>query len=269
MGKLHGQVAFITGAGHGQGRSHAQHLAREGAKVVAVDICEQIDQFYPVASWEELQETVAAVEEAGSEAIAVKGDVRSSADMKAAVDEAVASFGTIDILCNNAGLVIIQPIDEISDHTLDVVVDTCLKGSFNTMRFIAPIMKAKRSGKIINTTSAAGIRAVPYCSPYVAAKAGVVAATQSWANELAAWDINVNAIAPGSVMTFMGTGLAAQLGVSPAEADERFTANHLFKGERGVITVDDVSRMVVYLASDDARVITGQVFPVDAGFTAS
>jgi NAD(P)-dependent dehydrogenase (short-subunit alcohol dehydrogenase family) len=269
MGKLEGQVAFITGAAHGQGRSHAKYLAREGAKIVAVDICEQIDDFYPLGTHEELQETVAEVEAAGSEAIAIKGDVRCSADMKAAVDEAVERFGTIDILCNNAGLIIIEAIDEMSDHTLDVVIDTCLKGVFNTTRFVAPIMKAKRSGKIINTSSAGGVRALPYVSPYAAAKGGVVTATKSWANELAEWDINVNAIAPGSIETHMCTGLAGQLGIDIEEAQERFTQRHLFKGERGHIAVDDISKMVVYLASDDARMITGQVFLVDAGFATS
>jgi NAD(P)-dependent dehydrogenase (short-subunit alcohol dehydrogenase family) len=269
MGKLEGQVAFITGAAHGQGRSHAKYLAQEGAKIVAVDICEPIEDFYPLGTREELEETVAAVEDVGSEAIAIKGDVRSSADMKAAVDEAVGRFGTIDILCNNAGLIIIQAVDELSDHTLDVVIDTCLKGIFNTTRFIAPIMKAKRSGKIINTSSAGGIRALPYVSPYAAAKGGVVVATKSWANELAEWEINVNGVAPGSIETFMGTGLAGQLGLAVEEAQEQFTARHLFKGERGHIAVDDISKMVVYLASDDARMITGQVFLVDAGFATS
>ena len=269
MTNLEGKVALITGAAHGQGRSHAKYLAREGVKIVAVDICEPIDEFYPTGTREELDETVEAVKEIGSDAIAVKGDVRSSADMKAAVDQAVEAFGTIDVLCNNAGMIIVQGVDEITDHTLDVVIDICLKGCFNTTRFVAPIMKAKRYGKIINTSSAGGLKALPYVSPYAAAKGGVVLATKSWANELSEWDINVNGIAPGSIKTHMITGLADQAGQDHDEAFAQYSENNLFKGERGQVTVDDISKMVVFLASDDARMITGQVFPVDAGWVAS
>lgn len=266
---LEGKVAFITGAAHGQGRSHARYLAREGVKVVAVDICEPIPEFYPTGTWEELEETVELVRSEGSEAIAIKGDVRSSADMKAAVDKAVETFGTIDILLNNAGMIIVKGIDELSDHHLDVMIDICLKGIFNPTRFIAPIMKEKRYGKIINTSSAGGLKALPYVSPYAAAKGGVVLATKSWANELAEWGINVNGVAPGTILTHMITGLAAQAGKDPMEAFEEFNANNLFKGERGHVTVDDISKMIVFLASDDARMITGQVFPVDAGWVSS
>lgn len=266
---LEGKVAFITGAGHGQGASHARHLAREGARIVALDICEDIKPIYPLATREELDGTVAAVEEIGSEAIAIQADVRSSAQMRRAVETAVERFGTIDILCNNAGVCIVEAVDAITDESLDAVIDVNLKGVFNAMRFVAPVMKAQRSGKVINTSSAGGIKALPQVSHYAAAKGGVVLATRSWANELAEWEINVNGIAPGTIHTGMITGLAAQLGVDPDAAFTEFNANNMFRGERGHVTVDDISRMVVFLASDDARMITGQVFPVDAGWVAS
>ncbi len=267
MSGLEGQVALITGAARGQGRSHAVHLARQGVRIVAVDLCESIDEFFPLATREDLDETIAAVAEAGSEAIAVVGDVRSSASMKAAVDLAVNRFGTIDVLVNNAGIIKVQAIDEFSDHTMDVVIDTCLKGVFNTTRFVAPIMKAKRSGRIINIASSAAIRAVGYLSPYVAAKGGVVSATKSWAVELAEWSINVNALAPGGVDTEMLSGMAGQAGIDLDEYRERVTARHLLQ-EGGCVPVEDISAMVVYLAGEHASMITGQVFTVDAGMSA-
>ena len=130
-------------------------------------------------------------------------------------------------------------------------------------------MKERREGKIINTSSAGGIKALPYVSHYAASKGAVVLATQSWANELAEWEINVNGVAPGTIFSGMITGIAGQIGRDASEAFEEFNANNLFKGERGHVTVDDISKMIVFLAGDDSRMITGQVFPVDAGWTAS
>lgn len=267
--KLEGKVAFVTGASHGQGASHAKYLAREGAKIVALDICHDIEPIYPLGTREELDQTVADVEEIGSEAIAIEADVRSSEQMEAAVKRAMQRFGRIDILCNNAGVCIVEAVDEISDRSLDAVIDVNVKGVFNTMRQIAPIMKEQKYGKVINTSSAGGIKALPYVSHYAASKGAVVLATKSWANELSEWGINVNGVAPGTIYTGMITGLAGQLGRDADEAFEEFNANNMFKGERGHVTVDDISRMVVFLASDDARMITGQVFPVDAGWVAS
>ena len=267
--KLEGKVAFVTGAAHGQGASHARYLAREGANIVAVDICKDIPPIYPLGTRAELDETVAAVQEIGVKALGLQVDVRSSREVEAAVSAAMEQFGRIDILCNNAGVCIVEAVDEISDESLDAVVDVNVKGVFNTVRHIAPIMKRQRYGKIINTSSAGGIKALPYVSHYAASKGAVVLATKSWANELAEWEINVNGIAPGTIFTGMITGLAAQQNLAPDAAFEQFNANNMFKGERGHVTVDDISKMVVFLASDDARMVTGQVIPVDAGWVAS
>ena len=160
-------------------------------------------------------------------------------------------------------------MDAITERSLDVVIDVNVKGVFNTMRHIVPIMKEQRYGKVINTSSAGGLKALPYVSHYAASKGAVVLATKSWANELAEWEINVNGVAPGTIFTGMITGLAGQLGQDADDAYVQFNANNMFKGERGHVTVDDISKMVLFLASDDARMITGQVFPVDAGWVAS
>jgi NAD(P)-dependent dehydrogenase (short-subunit alcohol dehydrogenase family) len=266
---LAGKVAFITGAAHGQGASHARHLAQRGAKIAALDICHDIEPIYPLGTREELNETVQAVKDIGTDAIAIEADVRSSEQMEAAVKSTMEAFGRIDILCNNAGVCIVEAVDEISDRSLDAVIDVNLKGMFNTMRYIAPIMKQQRYGKVVNTSSAGGLKALPYVSHYAAAKGAVVMATKSWANELSEWEINVNGIAPGTIFTGMITGLAAQMDRDADEAFDEFNANNMFKGERGHVTVDDISKMVVFLASDDSRMITGQVFPVDAGWVAS
>jgi NAD(P)-dependent dehydrogenase (short-subunit alcohol dehydrogenase family) len=265
--KLKDKVALVTGAAHGQGASHARYLAQEGAKIVALDICHDIPTIYPLGTRSELDETVAQVEEIGSAAIAVEADVRSSEQMEAAVKRAVAEFGGVDILCNNAGACIVQGVEEMSDASLNAVIDTNVKGIFNTARFVVPLMKEQRWGKIINTSSAGALKTLPYSSAYCASKGAVMIATQSWARELAEWEINVNSISPGTIITGMTTGIAGQLDIPMDEAYDQFTAEHVFKGERGHIQVDDISRMVVFLASEDARMITGQNYAVDAGWS--
>jgi NAD(P)-dependent dehydrogenase (short-subunit alcohol dehydrogenase family) len=243
-------------------------LAQEGARIVALDILSDIDDFYPNATKGDLEATVESVRSLGGEILPLQGDVRDSARMREVVAQAVDQFGTIDVVCNNAGTIRIEAIDEMTDHTLDVVIDTCLKGVFNVTRAVAPVMKRQRSGRIINTASAGAIKAVPYSSHYAAAKGGVLLATRSWARELAEWDINVNAVAPGSVFTGMITGLADQAGEDAEEAFARHSQANLFTGPKGRIEVDDISRAVLFLASDDARTITGQTLVVDAGWAA-
>lgn len=267
--KLEGKVAFVTGAGHGQGASHCRYLAREGAAIVATDICRDIDPIYPLATREELDATVQAVRDLGGKAIGIELDVRSESQVREAVDQAIAEFGKIDILCNNAGVCIVEAVDEIKEESLNAVIDVNVKGIFYTTKHIVPGMKERQFGKIINTSSAGGVKALPYVSHYAASKGAVVLATKSWANELAEWGINVNAIAPGTIYSGMITGLAGQLGKDPDLAFEEFSANNMFKGKRGQCTIDDISAMVVYLASDEGRMITGQVIAIDAGWTSS
>lgn len=269
--KLEGKVAVVTGAAHGQGANHAKFLAREGAVIIAIDICADISPIYPLGTSQELDETVKACQSEGVEALAIKADVRREDQVREAVAAGIERFGKIDILCNNAGVCKVDAIDEMDSKTLDAIIDVNVKGVFYMTKHVVPGMKARRYGKIINTSSVAGIKALPYASHYAASKGAVVMATKSWANELAEWEINVNSVAPGTILTGMITGLAGQMGddKDPFEAFEEFNANNLFKGVRGHVTVDDISRMVVYLASEDARMITGQVIAVDAGWTAS
>jgi NAD(P)-dependent dehydrogenase (short-subunit alcohol dehydrogenase family) len=269
--KLKDRVAFVTGAGRGQGRNHCLALAREGATIVAIDIDAPIPPIYPLSTAEDLRQTVEEVEALDRRIVSMTCDVRDETAVKAAIDRALDEFGKIDILCNNAGVCKVDAIDEMSGDALDAIIDVNVKGIFYTTKHIVPGMKQRQYGKIINTSSAGGVKALPYVSHYAASKGAVVLATKSWANELAEWGINVNAICPGTILSGMIVGLAGQMEgqPDPQEAFIQFNANNMFKGERGHVTVDDISTMVVFLASDDARMITGQVIPVDAGWTSS
>lgn len=269
MGKLDGQVAFITGGARGQGASHAKTLAREGADIVLFDICQDIPPVYPLATAEDLNRTAKAVEELGVRCLAIEGDVRIEAEVKDAVARAIDTFDKVDILVNNAGNIVIQGVDEITEDALDAVIDTNVKGIFWTTKHIVPGMKERGTGKIVNTSSAGGIKALPYVSPYAASKGAVVLATKSWANELAEWGINVNAVAPGTIKTGMISGLAEQQGKDVDEAFEEFNANNLFQGERGHVSAQDISNVILYLVSEESRMITGLTIPVDAGWTSS
>ena len=142
-GALAGQVALITGAGRGQGAEHALALAGAGAAIVALDIGADIDGFYPMSTESDLATTIASVEALGAEALAVTADVRDFDAVTSAVTAAHARFGTIDIVCNNAGICRVEAIDEISDRSLDAVIDTNVKGLFSVARATVPIMKAQ------------------------------------------------------------------------------------------------------------------------------
>lgn len=279
---LEGKVALVTGAAHGQGANHAKFLAREGANIVALDICEDIPPIYPLGTEKELHETVADCEAEGVNAIAIKADVRSEDQIRAAVAEALDRMGRIDFLLNNAGVCKVDAIGEMPAESLDAIIDTNVKGIFHTTKYVVPGMIERGEGRIISTSSAGGIKALPYVSHYAASKGAVVMATKSWAAELAPYGINVNCVCPGTIYTGMITGLADQMEIDPVteenvglgnvdakKAFAAFNANNLFEGERGHVTVDDISNMMVFLCRPESRMITGQALAVDAGWTAS
>ena len=288
-GRFEGKVVFITGGAHGQGRIHALRFAEEGADVVIVDACQTIDSAvqYPMANEDDLRHTAKMVEERGARCIARQADVRDGALMCAVAEEAVATFGGIDIAVANAGIISFQYLEEIADETWDAIIDVNLKGVWNTVRAVVPTMKAaQRGGSIIATSSAAGLRGqMPYCH-YAAAKHGVVGLAKSLANELAPWRIRVNTVHPTGVAedttgrdstSFMGT-LAMPNLPERIVTDPVFlagAANRLpdvktpFENTTPTYTVEpiDVANAVLFLASDEARYITGVQLPVDAGST--
>jgi SDR family mycofactocin-dependent oxidoreductase len=265
-GRVAGKVAFITGAARGQGRSHAIRLAEEGADIIAVDICENIASTgYGMATEADLADTVKAVEALDRRIVASKADVRDAAALKAALDAGVAELGKLDIVSANAGICTVQTWDEVTPAIWQDTLDTNLTGVWNTMVAATPHLIANGGGSIICTSSTAGIKGLPFLSPYVAAKHGVVGIARSLANELAQYKIRVNTVHPTGVQTPMMEGLGgldAILGKDPQ-------LGPIFMNTFPVEIVEpvDISNAVLFLASDEARYVTGLEFTVDAGNT--
>jgi len=265
-GRVAGKVAFITGAARGQGRSHAIRLAEEGADIIAVDICEDIASVgYGLATEADLAETVKAVEALDRRIFARKADVRDLQGLKAAVDAGVAELGKLDIVSANAGICTVQTWDEVTPAVWQDTLNTNLTGVWNTMVVAAPHLIANGGGSIICTSSTAGIKGLPFLAPYVAAKHGVVGIARSMANELAQHKIRVNTVHPTGVQTPMVAGLGgldAILGRDPQ-------LGPIFMNTLPIEIVEpvDISNAVLFLASDEARYVTGLEFTVDAGNT--
>ncbi|SEF18870.1 mycofactocin-coupled SDR family oxidoreductase [Jiangella alba] len=272
MTDLSGKVALISGAARGQGRSHALALSRAGARIVGFDLCEQIPATkIPMSSPADLEETRKLVEAAGGEMLAVRADVRDSAQTSAVVDQAMDRFGRIDIVVANAGIDSIDATIDMSDEAWDAVIDVNLTGVFRTIRpALRPMIEAGRGGSIIVTSSCAGLTPYPNHVHYGAAKYGVIGVTQCLALELAAHRIRVNALAPSAV----GTDLALNpvlfklfTGKADATAEDAapiFQSLNLI--ERPWLEPEEVSNAVVWLSGDETRAITGIVLPLDLGF---
>ena len=288
-GRFDGKVVFITGGGVGQGRMHALRFAEEGADVVVVDVCHTVDSAvpYPMADENDLRRTAELVEARGARCIARQADVRDIDVLRSMAAEAVETFGEIDIAVANAGIISFQYFDEITDDTWDAVVDVNMKGAWNTARAVVPAMQAgRRGGSIVITSSAAGLRGqMPYCH-YVASKHGVVGLAKALANELAPWRIRVNTVHPTGVGDdSTGRESASSMGTKgAANADPRVFADPVFLAGAGnrfpdlrtafdeiaptpVVEPIDIANAVLFLASDEARYITGVQLPVDAGST--
>lgn len=267
MGRVEGKVALVTGAARGQGRSHAVRLAEEGADVVVTDVCRDISDAlpYPLASKEQLEETAERVRATGRRCVAVQADVRSVAEVQVAVDEARSEFGHLDIVVANAGVMSSGRAWELSEEAWDVVMDVNLKGAWNTVRAAIPSMIADGAGgSIVITSSAAGIRGhVPYAH-YVASKHGVVGLMKALSNELAQHKIRVNTVHPTGVSD---TGITVGVPVEELAAREPLFALAAMNPLAPFVEPRDVSNAVLFLASDEARYVTGLQFTVDAGST--
>jgi SDR family mycofactocin-dependent oxidoreductase len=265
-GRVAGKVAFITGAGRGQGRSHAIRLAEEGADIIAIDICADYATVgYGMATEADLAETVKAVEALDRRIIAAQADVRDAQALKGVMDAGVAELGKLDIVCANAGICTVQAWDEVTPAVWQDTIDTNLTGVWNTMIAAAPHLIANGGGSIICTSSTAGIKGLPYLAPYVAAKHGVVGIAKTMANELSKHSIRVNTVHPTGVDTPMGSGLGGL--ESLLSKDQNL--GPIFMNTLPVESVDtrDISNAVLFLASDEARYVTGLEFTVDAGNT--
>ena len=205
-GMLQGRVAFITGAARGQGRAHAIRLAREGADIIALDICAPVSDSitYSAATPEDLAETVRAVEAEGRKVLAREVDIRDDAAVRQLVSDGVEQFGRIDILVANAGVLSWGRIWELSDEQWDAVVGVNLTGTWRTLRAVIPVMiEGGNGGSIVVVSSSAGLKATPGNGHYSATKHGLVALTNALAIELGEFGIRVNSIHPYSVDTPM------------------------------------------------------------------
>src|SRR5215472_3222272 len=255
-GRVEGKVAFITGAGRGQGRSHAVKLASEGADIIAIDICHDVEGALPMATPDDLADTVKLVEAQDRRIVATQADVRDLDGLKAAVDAGVEELGRLDIVVANAGIASLGgPVETMSQDNWKHTIDINLTGLWNTARVAIPHMVAGgQGGAIVLTSSVGGMHAMPNMSHYVSAKHGVIGLMRSLAVELGQHNIRVNSVLPTNVNTpmFMNEGTYKMFRPdleNPTAADvEPIAAQFMHVLPRGWVEAEDVSNAILFLA---------------------
>ena len=272
MNRLEGKVALITGAARGMGRSHAIRLAEEGAAIVALDICRDIDNASTaLASEADLAETALLVEKAGGSVVTLEADVRDLASLRRAASIAVDRFGSLDVVCANAAIASFGQSWELSEDAWRDVMDVNLTGSWHTAKACLPVMiEAGRGGSIVFVNSVNGLKSGPGISHYAASKHGVVGLMKSIAAEAGRFGIRVNSVHPTMVGTAMTMNDAAFRRYLPEVAEPTLEDMERLMAGRHALDVPmieavDVSNAVLWLASDEARYVTGVTLPVDAG----
>ena len=271
--RVEGKVAFITGAARGQGRSHAVRLAEEGADIIAVDLCAQDGSVpYPMATPEDLANTVKEVETLDRRIIAARADVRDYAGLKQALDDGVAQLGRLDIVCSNAGISSFGAAAELDETSWQDMIDINLTGMWHACKAAIPhLIAGGRGGSIVITSSDAGLKAYQNLAHYVSAKHGVVGLMRTLALELAPHLIRVNSLHPGTVNTDMVQNEATyrlfrpdMQNPGPQELAQAGVAINALPVPW--LESVDISNAALFLASDEARYIAGVPLPVDAGF---
>lgn len=253
--RLEGKVAVITGAGSGMGRAMANLFAAEGAKIVA-------------AEWNQttLEEVVAEVKAAGGEIVGVQGNVALNADCEKIIDEAVAAFGKVDVLCNNAGVMDVnQGAAETDDAMWERVIGINTNGPFYLTRKVVPVMKTNGAGSIINTASVAGVGGGAAGCAYTVSKHGVIGLTKNTAFRYGQEGVRCNAIVAGAVETNI------MQSVDPTKMDMAGVGRSQtwYAAIPGQLKATDIANLALFLASDESKMINGACIPADAGWTAA
>ncbi len=261
--RLNGKTALVTGAGSGLGKATVQMFAREGARVVVVDISQR-------RSEEVAQEINAAVER--DAAVACRCDVSKKDEVDAAIGAARSACGPIHILVNNAGIAQIKDFLDISPTEWQRMIDIHVKGTFLCTQAVIEDMTAAKWGRVINTASVAGMEGGPQNAHYAAAKAAIIGFTRSLALEYARSGITVNAVAPGLIDNILqavegkaeGSTVAGNISSDTAEQVKKFFLRRIPMRELG--KPEDIAHAHLYLASDDAAYVTGQVLSPNGGY---
>lgn len=269
-GRLRGKVAVISGAARGQGRAHAVALAREGADIVAFDICEALRfPLHPGATVEDLAETKSLVEAEGRRCLSAKLDARDLGGLEDLAERAMDELGRVDVLVVNHGLWTLAPNSwELSEESWQESIDVLLTGAWKTCKaFIPTIISGDRGGSVILTSSVNGVQPQPSAIAYTASKHGVVGMMKVLAHEAGEFGIRVNAVLPGGIATPMlleGGSIEKAIEYRPS-----FISNN-----RNLLPVEwqppeSVANAVVFLASEESAYITGVSLPVDSGWSAA
>jgi SDR family mycofactocin-dependent oxidoreductase len=263
--RLAGKVAFITGAAQSQGRAHAVRFAEEGADIIAVDICRQLDiAAYPMGTAEGLAKTAEEVRARGRRVHSAVADVRDPDGLAAAVEAGVAELGRLDIVAANASVTSVQPHEEVTPEIWQTTLDINLTGVWNTCKVSIPHLVASGGGSIIITGSSATVRGLPFYLPYVASKHALLGVTRCLALELSNRNVRVNIVLPTGVDTPQGHSP-----ILPGLLEGRPDLGPVFMNSLPVTRIEsvDVTNALVYLASHEARYVTGSTLTVDAGAT--
>ena len=275
-GTLDGRVAFVTGAARGQGRAYAVRLAREGAHVIASDICGPVSDTIPYVSAtpEDLQETVRLVEAEGRKILARQVDIRDDAVLRGLVADGVEQFGRLDILVANAGVLSWGRLWEITDEQWNAVIDVNLTGTWRTLRAVIPAMiEAGNGGSIVIVSSSAGLKATPGNGHYAASKHGLTSMTNTLALELGEYSIRVNSIHPYSIATPMiqNNAMLEVLGAHPsylhsfAPMPYQPPAKDNGAKRSDFMSPEEAADVVAWLAGDSSGLLSGSQISVDRG----
>jgi SDR family mycofactocin-dependent oxidoreductase len=269
LGNLDGKVAFITGIARGQGRAHALKLAKEGASIIGVDICRQIDTVpYPLATPDDLRNTVREIEALGGKVLASEGDVRDIETLRTIIDDGHALFGRLDIVIANAG---IGGYSRNGAAVRKNVIEVNQTGVYNTIEVSKRyIIEGGRGGSVVVVSSLAGTKALDAGPGYSESKHGIVGLMRLYAHEFAPHMIRCNSVHPTTVLTpfvqndYFARTLRPDLD-QPTWEDMAAPFAELNLMPIPWVEAEDVANAVMFLVSDESRYITGISLPVDAG----